>query len=54
MIGLPFDTQVVESVAARKRVSVKEGLGPCGARAEEGGPALPEEIAVVQLVNRVL
>ena len=55
MIRLVLDAQIVEAVAARQRVAVEEQASAGAApRAKERGAAFAEQIAVVQLVDRVL
>ena len=46
--------QIVEAVAAGQRARVEQRRRTRRARAEERGAALTEQIAVVQLVDRVL
>ena len=52
-VGLAFNADVVEPVAARQGVAVEEGAGASSARAQQLGAALAKEYAVVQLVDRV-
>ena len=54
MVGLVLDRQVVQPVPAGERRPVEERAQVRGTRAEERGAALTEEIAVMQLVDRVL
>src|SRR5206468_12744072 len=53
MVGLAFDAQIVEAVAARKRSRAEDCLELPGARLEEGGAALTEQVGVVQFVDCV-
>ena len=54
MIGLAFDAQVVESVAAGKRAAVEQRRSNASARSwRRAAPRSTEQIAVAQLVDRV-
>ena len=53
-IGLVLDAQIVEPVAARQRCAVEECVRRLRARSKQRLAALPEQIAVMQLVDRVL
>src|SRR5262249_43089119 len=54
MIRLAFDLQIVETMTARKRVSVEQRGGTRGAETEQRGTPLAKQIAVMQLVDGVL
>ena len=54
MIGFAVDAQIVQAVAAGQRVAGQQGRAPRAARAQERGPARAKQIAVAQLVDRVL
>ncbi len=54
VVGLAFDAQVVEAVAAGKRVAVEDRRGARRTDTQHGRAALAKEVAVAELVNRVL
>jgi hypothetical protein len=54
MVRLVLDGQIVETMPAGKRRSVEQCLQTAGSHAEKRGATLAKEIAVVQLVDRVL
>ena len=54
MIGFAVDAEIVEAVAAGKRVSVGQNPAMVLPRPKEGEAALTKQIAVMQLVDRML
>jgi len=52
MVGFPFDAQVVEAVAAGKRIAVEERRSR-GAHAQQRCAALAKQDSVMKLVNGV-
>src|SRR4029453_562057 len=54
MVRLVLDREIVEAMTAGQRRPVEARVQALGARAQERRSSLPEEIAVMQLVDRVL
>ena len=54
MIGFAVDAEVVEAVAAGQRIATEEERAPCAPLSKERRSPLAEQIAVAQLVDRVL